>query len=82
MKRLSLTQQRVLDLMRTGWELGVSRTIDGSCWLQEDGIGRGGKTETVSISTFQVLWRRGLLKTQDRDFPSERFVLVEGESST
>ena len=77
MKRLSTAQQRVLDLMGSGWELGYGLTIRGGCWLQENGIGKGGRTEPVRVTTFVVLRRQGLIQSLGHDFPTERFVLAE-----
>ena len=39
MKALSAAQQRVIDRMNDGWELGRDRTMLGRCWMQDGGIG-------------------------------------------
>ena len=59
--KLSPAQQNILNKMANGWELGVSHSIGARrCWLQQDGIGEGGKSEDVRYSTMEVLFERGL----------------------
>jgi len=69
-KKASFTasQQKVIDRMKEGWGLGVTRMLsshDGKkhCRLQQGGIGRGGVTEKVSIGTVTALYERGVLKS-------------------
>ena len=76
MKGLSAAQQYVIDRMNDGWELGADRTMHGRCWIQKGGIGHGGEAETISISTFQALQQRGIVRSKGHDFPTERFELV------
>ena len=64
MAKLSKAQQDVIDKMRDGWQLGRNTSISYAtpCWIQEGGIGYGGKTQNVSRSTFRALWNKGLIK--------------------
>lgn len=74
--KLSPRQQRVIDLMTEGWELGKPVTFNGRTWLQRDGVGRGGQTEDVHKATFINLYRRGLIKLAKNGFPTQRWKLV------
>ena len=55
-------QRHVLDLMRSGWQLGQSGGIDPRAWMQEGGLGRGGPSEAVHIRTLIGLHQRGLIE--------------------
>jgi hypothetical protein len=59
--KLSKTQSMVIDHMKNGWELGISHGMDSRAWLQEGGIGRGGKAITVSMATVWALRKLGLI---------------------
>tara|TARA_Y100000310_G_C20686245_1_gene819215 strand:- start:1215 stop:1466 length:252 start_codon:yes stop_codon:yes gene_type:complete len=76
-KKLSRAQQHVLDRMKDGWELGRSSTFEGGAWLQKDGLGRGGQTETVNSATLIVLWRNGLIVPVGSHFPTQKYTLKE-----
>ena len=79
MKKLSKAQERVVGLMQRGWGLGVSHGMLRNAWLQCGGVGRGGQTETVSMSTFMVLRNRGLIYMPDGEtFPTDRYQLSTG----
>jgi hypothetical protein len=78
---LSKAQQRVIDLMQQGWELGTSQALDSRSWLQKDGIGRGGDTEDVHGSTFHALYVRKLIELNGSDFPSQRWRLTAAGKS-
>ena len=80
-KRLSPAQEYVLHMMRNGWELGTSTVPDGGgARIQQGGLGRGGKTETVSAATVNALCCAGLIR-RHYGFPAARYTLCEkGES--
>jgi len=68
---LTTAQQRVVDLMRAGWELGASMSgIGGGPWLQKDGLGCGGECERVNGNTYSALLSKGVIKTQEARFPT------------
>lgn len=74
--KLSPSQQRVVDRMREGWELGISNSISApNAWLQRDGLGRGGPTEKVSRGTVDALRKRGIITTGRFSFPTQRYTL-------
>lgn len=75
MKKLSGAQQEVIDLMRSGWELGVSTSFDGRCWLQKGGCGRGGESKSVNARTVSALREAGLIESAGRSFPTEKYRL-------
>ena len=72
--KLSKTQQHVIDLMESGWELGCSTTMDGRCWLQKGGLGQGGETEDVRHNTVHALYKRGLIEGH-YGFPTKKYTL-------
>ncbi len=68
--------KEILELMRNGWELGLSdasRTNPRLFWLQKNGLCRGGEVKKVHASTAQSLIRKDLIIGQKR----ERFWLME-----
>jgi hypothetical protein len=76
-KKLSPAMQKVIDLMRDGYELGRSTGYMSSCWLQKGGLGRGGHCVSVNENTFHALYDRGLLKRVSRELESPtRYELV------
>lgn len=69
MRKLTPTQQEVMDLIGQGWELGSSLTIDGRCYLQKGGLGKGGETKNVSSSTVRTLEYLCYIERGKRKFP-------------
>ena len=67
---LSEAQKQVINLMKTGWELGKDHgfgsSIPPSCRLQEDGIGRGGKSIYVNGNTVNALVNRRYITVKSR----------------
>lgn len=76
--KLTKAQQRVIDLMRTGWELYSS---DLGVLLQEGGIGRGGETEKVSRTTLEALLDRGAIVRGAAEYPGVKYRLAMGSQS-
>ncbi len=74
-KKLSKTQQEIVDLMRSGWELSASMTFDRRTHLQKGGTGRGGEMKGVSGATLHALWKAGVIKVRTTGFPFEIFEL-------
>ena len=79
---LSKAQQEVVDLLTDGWDLGVSMSMDGLCWLQRGGIGRGGASKTVSKATVSALCRKGVIRQVSRKFPTARYGLSESPEAS
>jgi hypothetical protein len=75
--KLTKAQQEVIDLMRQGWELGVSTTADGRWWLQKGGLGRGGETNNVNANTAHALLRAGLIRSAGYSFPTQHYLLTD-----
>lgn len=74
---LTRLQMNVIDALKNGWELGHSSTADGRWWLQQDGLGRGGKTIDVHANTAFALLKRGLIEQKRYGFPTSLWGLVE-----
>lgn len=75
--KLSETQREVLRLMSEGWELGSTGGFKPSWWLQEGGIGRGGKTKDVRSTTHLSLLGLGLIEQAAHKFPFTYYRLTE-----
>lgn len=73
--KLSKTQEEVVSLMKEGWEMGHSMTMDGNTWIQKNGVGRGGECKTVYANTYAALSRKGFLECISEEFPTMRFHL-------
>ena len=70
------TQKEILRLLSEGWELGVDMGIDGSWWMQRNGLGHGGPSRQVHASSALALRRKGLIKQVSRIFPTARYELT------
>jgi len=81
MRKLTPVQQEVIDLMKQGWELGSDSTIDGKCWIQKGGLGKGGEAKTVKYGTINTLGYLGYIKVASSDFPTTHWQL-KGEKPT
>ena len=77
--KLTNAQQRVLDKMYNGWELGQSTGINQRWWLQKDGLGRGGEVIEVNAITARWLWDKGFIKPCEWSFPTQHFRLEGGK---
>ena len=71
--KLTAVQQKILDLMDDGWELGESMGLNPNAWIQQGGLGRGGKAQEVRLSTLFGLEQKGLIKVVEEIFPLRRF---------
>lgn len=74
--KLTKAQDRVVSLMKEGWELGWSNTMDGRVWLQKGGVGRGGQTERVLVATASALCKAGVIVCDKREFPTSKYRLA------
>lgn len=77
MKKLSKTQQEVVELMRSGWELGQGMNLYGRTWLQKGGCGRGGDTKNISSATLFALRKANAIKVKKREWSLETYELTE-----
>jgi hypothetical protein len=70
---LTPRQREVIELMDSGWQLGLSskfitlHSTTPRAWLQKGGCGRGGETKDVNMKTFYALCDKGLLEQLDQD---------------
>ena len=72
-------EEKILRLMSQGWQLGLSfgfRRSRARAWIQLGGIGRGGDTIDIHMSTFKKLDESGKIKTISRDATTIKFALV------
>ena len=67
--RLSKAQAEIVELLSSGWELGISRDLRGRIWIQHGGIGRGGETKEVRSNTFYALWKAKIIICVKESFP-------------
>lgn len=75
MRKLTEQQQEVINLMKNGWELGVDVGINGRCWLQKGGCGRGGETKPVKHSTLRTLEYLDYIEKATSKFPTHTYRL-------
>lgn len=75
MKKMTKVQQEVVAMMRDGWELGVLTVLDGRCWLQKGGCGKGGETKSVNNKTVAALRESGVIEIAERSFPTDKYRL-------
>ncbi len=76
--KLSLRQQEVIDLMKTGWQLGINYGFNTHTWIQKDGCGKGGDAKNVHGSTVFALENRKLIVIDTEKFPLRTYKLAEG----
>ncbi len=83
MRKLTPIQQEVIDLINQGWELGSSITLDGRCWIQKGGLGRGGgESKKVSSSTVRTLEYLGYIERGEKHFPTLHYRLKAEKPTT
>ena len=82
MRKLTPLQQEVIDLIGQGWELGSSLGIDGRCWIQKSGLGKGGESKNVSSSTVRTLEYLGYIERGESHFPTLHYKLKEDKPTT
>ena len=84
MKKLSKTQQEVVNLINDGWELGMQTGLTGRYWIQKGGLCCGGESKNISSATVHALEREGLIirvaKRKNDQYWLIRFELVEKDN--
>jgi hypothetical protein len=77
MKKLSKLQTEIVELMRQGWHLGWGQGYSPRAWLQRNGIGRGGPTKEVHLSTFLSLRHNRIVKLKpgESQFGTQEYIL-------
>ena len=73
---LSATQQRILNLMANNWELGKHYGVNTRYWIQQGGLGRGGKSENLKGSTVRKLLYAGLITGLKTDTFTTKYELA------
>lgn len=73
MKKLSKAQQKIIDLLNSGWEIGWMLDSSDRCWIQKGGAGRGGESRNVNISTARALREAGNIVCVESKFPTARY---------
>jgi len=77
--KLTKAQQRVLDKMRHGWQLGHDMTLNGRYWLQQGGCGRGGEFQTVPYPTVHALEQKGAIEIDLETYPRRTYRVIPTE---
>lgn len=77
MKSLTKRMQEIVDLMNEGWEIGRSISCDSRVWIQSNGVGRGGESQTVHSNTFFGLLNRNVIECTSSTFPTAKYRLSE-----
>jgi len=75
-KKMSKVQQYVIDLMKSGWELGHWSGWHDRYVLQKEGLGKGGETKNVSGATVHALMDKGYIKIVREERTTRRYALI------
>ena len=73
--KLSKAQQRIVDYMKNGYELGHMSDINGRYWLQKPGLGRGGDSIDVNRASIHALINKGIICWGKHSFPWTKLYL-------
>lgn len=76
--KLSKAQKKIMELMNSDWELGISLGIDADYWIQEGGLGKGGESKHgLNYKTISKLNQLDLIEINKKSFPTTSFKLTE-----
>lgn len=70
-------QRHVLRYMRSGWELGHSKSYINRRWLQKGGCGKGGESINVHPKTFNSLLSNKLIEFKRKTPTASIYQLTE-----
>jgi hypothetical protein len=79
-KKLSANMKDVIELIRKGWELGMSRRYlrtSHPYYLQKGGVGKGGQTKTIHSRTVHGLLDRRLVVHKETDLCWLKYELTD-----
>jgi hypothetical protein len=74
--KLTKAQQGAFDLMLAGWELGVSKSLGGRCWLQKGGVGKGGESKTIRSDWVTIFRDSGRIVLVEQGYPVDKYKAV------
>lgn len=80
--KLSQRQQEVIDLMKQGWELGLSSGWHTWCSIQQGGQGKGGESRNININTLNSLQEKKLIEFDYEKYPTKIYRLCSDTKST
>ena len=66
MSSLTKNQQEIVDRIKAGWELGSTGGMGSSWWMQETGLGKGGRSIELNARTCQSLIDKKVIKQAGR----------------
>lgn len=74
---MTKAQQKVVDLMREGWELCGAHRIRGEhhYWLQKNGAGCGGPVQPVRGNVVHNMFQDGIIVVAVAGFPTTTYKL-------
>lgn len=76
---MNLTHKQIgiIQLMKEGWEMAYDNFMTKrKCWVQKNGVGKGGESIRVEASTFKALKEKGLIK-EEYNYPTSTYRLTE-----
>jgi len=74
MTKLSKKLKEILELMNTGWELGIDHFNQERRWVQKGGCGFGGESKDIhKNANIKFLIFDGLIKSNGYDYPTETY---------
>lgn len=69
-------QRKVLQAMADGWGFGREDTYHGGFWMQQGGLGCGGPSEEVRVSTGFALLQAGWIVVVRKGWPTVHYALT------
>lgn len=76
-EKLTKIQLKIILKMQQDWELGLSFGKHRSHWIQQGGVGTGGKIQRISQITFDFLRLNKFIQTKGLNHSIEKFGLSE-----
>ncbi len=65
-----IKSEEIIKLLKENWELGISTEINPNCWIQKNGLCRGGESKQIHLNTFKSIKTKGIIveeKIRDGD---------------
>ena len=61
-KKLSPAQNEIMELLCNGWQIGYSTSTYSRVFIQKGGVGKGGESKKIGMSSFECLRRERLIE--------------------
>lgn len=75
--KLSKHQKYILELLKNGWQIGHSKGLNSRYWIQENGVGKGGKAIDLKVNTFMILYENKFITKTHEGYPTDKWDISE-----